>query len=296
MDIINILIDYENLDHPNLSGWTPLHRASYNARIQACEVLLVRGASLLSVDKEGNTPLHLACKANHIQTVEFLLTWEPNIELENHEGQQATDLCSPYFADAVKSILAEHTNRKSQTGSSRQENRRGLTRTTVAPIRAKSILIESGITDPTPVSSTPEQVAGSFSLEHYPSFGHKDAQGFPLLLEEETIHIRPSSEEAEMKPDAEQLTSQVESPREPEVEAWTASACGGEMTPWESEAGDEGRKFASTTEDCLAPSPEGRHVVRDPRRSQSMVVGRQKKPHVQFLSKYNLQKYHLFGP
>lgn len=309
MEVMNILIDYQNLDQANDAGWTPLHRASFNTRIPACEVLLKRGASLLSVNKEGNTPLHLACASNHMSTVEYLLTWGAKLDLANHKGQLPAEMCGANYASLVADMFSSHQDRRTKPTWNKQLMRRALARTSVAPERPASHTEKRRASDPEhPQSPRPKSPnrAQSFSMTSYSSFGHKDEQGFPLIMESDSIQIQPIIEQKQdygaFSPG--QLTVR-QGPTAMDVAGSIAGNDAGglgekeesmdvqDMSPWDSEEDKDLKDEEDYSQKVLGLQPV------DQEKRNSVSFGQPKrKPSLnnKFLEKYNLQKHHLFGP
>lgn len=111
------------------SQLTPLHCAASKNYVDICKLLIEKGASVNSVDRQGNTPLvraaqkgnndclrcllnsgslvnirnrqgdtalHLACEMGYWQTVEILLeTKDIDVTIRNEDGYTARDLLAP---------------------------------------------------------------------------------------------------------------------------------------------------------------------------------------------------------
>ncbi|KXH34917.1 hypothetical protein CSIM01_01953 [Colletotrichum simmondsii] len=74
--IVKALFDEHQDDIRNpfdAMGWTPLHDASYNGRIELVQWLIDEGADGRLVDDSGWTPLHAATVSGHTGVVELLL-------------------------------------------------------------------------------------------------------------------------------------------------------------------------------------------------------------------------------
>lgn len=77
-----------------LTGYTPLHRASYNGRLRAIGVLLSRGADVDARTREGWTPLHSAARWAKAKAVTLLLENGANVNARTDGGQTALHLAS----------------------------------------------------------------------------------------------------------------------------------------------------------------------------------------------------------
>lgn len=69
--VIELLVTHKSpVDATNKAGWTPLHRAVYNNRRDAANVLVKLGANMSLKNKDGNTSLHLACFMGYLDVIE----------------------------------------------------------------------------------------------------------------------------------------------------------------------------------------------------------------------------------
>jgi len=81
-----------NPDTGNNMGWTPLHRAANNGRLEIIDLLLENGATLSKPDKEGNTALHVTCMGNRIECARKLLLAGARAGIVNLAGQTPAQL------------------------------------------------------------------------------------------------------------------------------------------------------------------------------------------------------------
>lgn len=79
-----------DVNTPNLLGETPLHTAARLNHAVAIRFFIGKGASLTSLDPEGNTPLHVAIKYASSDSIEAIMTTasddKPFLKLQNYEG------------------------------------------------------------------------------------------------------------------------------------------------------------------------------------------------------------------
>jgi ankyrin repeat protein len=78
--------------HDKKTGKTALHYAVQNNDIDAINILLENGASLLEVDEYGNTPLHLALDNKDKKVIELLVSKGSDINIKNDDGYSVVDL------------------------------------------------------------------------------------------------------------------------------------------------------------------------------------------------------------
>ena len=61
-----------NLAYANEYGWTALHYAAISGRASMCRVLIDEGASLMAVNRDGETPLEFAKRGGKAECVAIL--------------------------------------------------------------------------------------------------------------------------------------------------------------------------------------------------------------------------------
>lgn len=69
-------------------GFSLLHWAAWEGRINICEMLLSRGAKVNCVNKGEDTPLHCAAQNNHVDVVFCLIKFKASISASNLHGNQ----------------------------------------------------------------------------------------------------------------------------------------------------------------------------------------------------------------
>jgi ankyrin repeat protein len=72
----------------------PLHAAAAGGRIEACRLLLKRGADPNARQHGGNTPLMTAAFANNRELAELLLAFNADFGIRNDEGKAAADVAA----------------------------------------------------------------------------------------------------------------------------------------------------------------------------------------------------------
>jgi hypothetical protein len=95
-----------------LIGGLPLNGNSDPVLLWACSfgyvdivtTLLVYGANIYEIDKDGNTALHIAVKYSYLDIVIILLNENCDSHIKNKEGQTAVDIAS---TEEIKSILMQ---------------------------------------------------------------------------------------------------------------------------------------------------------------------------------------------
>lgn len=103
------VVHYKDTD-----GYTPLHRAAYNDKLDCVKFLVRKGADINAKTNDFWTPLHCAAKWNNVNTVEFLLRSKANVNAKSSSNNtplhlvcsngRYTDTCS------IIQILLYHPN------------------------------------------------------------------------------------------------------------------------------------------------------------------------------------------
>lgn len=73
----------------NHDGWTPLHYAAFEGRLELAERLLAAGATIDALAPNKSSALMLAARNGHIDVVRALLRAGANVDLRNDAGQTA---------------------------------------------------------------------------------------------------------------------------------------------------------------------------------------------------------------
>jgi ankyrin repeat protein len=104
------------INHP---GWTPLHYAAFEGRLELLERLLAAGAELNALSPGSSTALMLAARNGHIEVVRRLLR-RPELDLDvvSDSGFTADNWALKYSnSDIAELIRAERTRRGGENPS-----------------------------------------------------------------------------------------------------------------------------------------------------------------------------------
>ncbi len=77
--MIDLLLEKEDPNIPNIDGWTPLHKAAKAGAVDVVAKLLERHANPNVADKKGRTPLHIAAFNGHGAVIKLLLQYGADI-------------------------------------------------------------------------------------------------------------------------------------------------------------------------------------------------------------------------
>jgi len=70
----------------DVQGYSPLHKAAYNNRLDIVEYLLAQGADINAVSRSGSTPLHGAASYGHTEIARYLITKGAIVDKPNAGG------------------------------------------------------------------------------------------------------------------------------------------------------------------------------------------------------------------
>lgn len=81
-----------NINHQDLYGETPLHKASESGHVELARLFLKSGADVNSKEVFGYTPLHLAACRGDEEVVKLLLECGARTDKKNEHGQTAAEV------------------------------------------------------------------------------------------------------------------------------------------------------------------------------------------------------------
>jgi cytohesin len=91
----------------NKGGWTPLHVAAYEGRVDIVALLLEHGVDPNVQDKFGLTPLHVAAYEGRVDVVRLLLEHGADPTVKNKDGDTPLDLARARGHREVVSLIEE---------------------------------------------------------------------------------------------------------------------------------------------------------------------------------------------
>lgn len=93
LEIANILIlNGANIEAKDNLDRRPLHLATIRNHILMVKFLLEKGAYVNAQDKNEESPLHIACSKGFQNLLKCLLSFSPDLDVENAQGKKAIDL------------------------------------------------------------------------------------------------------------------------------------------------------------------------------------------------------------
>jgi hypothetical protein len=96
LDTINNLINSsaDIINAKNDIGWTPLHTAIRNNKIETAKYLIEKGADVNAKDRNGQTPLHFAVESGQNDIIELIInkTNASTINVADNNGENALSL------------------------------------------------------------------------------------------------------------------------------------------------------------------------------------------------------------
>ena len=116
-NIVGILLVTGNLHSITLSGYTPLHLASYHGNTQVVRSLCQSHANVDKQSVDGSTSLSLACRAGYFMCVEVLLQYKADPHISNNSGMTAFDEARNENHTDILDILQQTDGRKKTVSS-----------------------------------------------------------------------------------------------------------------------------------------------------------------------------------
>ncbi len=97
-----------NWQDENNNGWTPLHMAAWNGRVEIARMLIDAGANVNVQNEWSNTPLHWAASRGQVKIVRMLIDAGARKDIQNNKGQIPFDLArTPELKKLLKPNLSE---------------------------------------------------------------------------------------------------------------------------------------------------------------------------------------------
>lgn len=106
--------DIGDLDLKNEKGYSPLMLAAYHGHLQACLILISRGAEVNSLDSAGNSILMGVAFKGHLEIVTMLVKHGADVSYRNPKGQSALEFAQLFGRSEVVKFLKEKQNKKAE--------------------------------------------------------------------------------------------------------------------------------------------------------------------------------------
>jgi len=108
VEVAKLLLEHgADLNAKNKYGWTPLHYAALNGRVDIVATLLEHGADPNVQDKFGRTPLHLAASEGRVDVVRLLLERGADPTVKDKDGDTPLDIARRRGHREVVSLIEE---------------------------------------------------------------------------------------------------------------------------------------------------------------------------------------------
>ncbi|XP_047495309.1 adhesion G protein-coupled receptor L2-like isoform X1 [Penaeus chinensis] len=98
------------LDNTDINERTPLHLAAWGGQKREAQSLLIAGADIDAKDKYGSTPTQLATIRHFPDLVWLLLSYCPDLRLEDNKGLTAFDYAQSIDDEELLNIYKEHNS------------------------------------------------------------------------------------------------------------------------------------------------------------------------------------------
>ena len=114
LEFCKLLVENTNisLNETDVFGFTPLHDAVHNGRINVAKYLIQKGSDVNFQTHLGNTPMHLAVQKNNLEMCNFLSNNETiNLDIKNLLGHTSLDIArKSNFLDIYSLLLTKKNN------------------------------------------------------------------------------------------------------------------------------------------------------------------------------------------
>jgi len=99
-----------DINSPDTVGWTPLLWGAKVGNVGVVELLLERGAGVLTdhVDIDGNAALHVAAHFNQVETTRILMNYGASLLLLNKRGMTCFDVAMEAQNNEVVMVIVKH--------------------------------------------------------------------------------------------------------------------------------------------------------------------------------------------
>eukprot|EP00794_Sanderia_malayensis_P018856 gene18855-20756_t len=87
-------LNHELIKAQDSDGYTALHRASYNGKLEVIKTLIESGGDVLARTNDGWQPLHCACRWNELDAALLLLENHADINSQTNGGQTPLHLAA----------------------------------------------------------------------------------------------------------------------------------------------------------------------------------------------------------
>ena len=95
----------------------PLHQAILSGSLMTCEFLLLNGANINAIDRNGYTPLHLAIETGNTSLAYLLLKHKSKYDITTNDGKKPIDIAvTQTNADIVTLLRLTQLNDEIGTG------------------------------------------------------------------------------------------------------------------------------------------------------------------------------------
>lgn len=170
-------------------GYSPLHKAAYNNRLEVAEYLASQNADLNSLSRSGSTPLHGAASYGHVEVVRFLLGKGASPDVINAGGfTPLLGASSSNHGEIVRLLVDKGANINAKTGNGQTplslavwNDDTGLTRFLLDKGADANVPAQNGVSLPYFAMASRSREIGSLFFDKIADFTEKDSLGLTIL-------------------------------------------------------------------------------------------------------------------